>query len=123
MRPRALGKDFQDEEGAVIHGHAELTLEIALLRRTQCLIENDFAGAVQFGEFTDFVGLAASHEQCRIRRLAFAHETHGRFESGGLRKQSEFFEFAVEMRQAKVHADKNDGAFLAGDRLRQSVSI
>jgi hypothetical protein len=26
------------------------------------------------------------------------------------------------MGQAKVHADKNDGAFRAGDRLRQSVS-
>jgi hypothetical protein len=112
VRAGALREDFQDEKGPVVHRDIERSLEVALLRRTQCLVEDDLACAMHQRQFLDFVGLAAAHEKGGVGRLALAHNARHRLESRGLCEQAEFLQFAVEMRQSEVDADEDGGAFL-----------
>ncbi len=116
---RALREDLEDEEGAVVDGDAEFALQVALLGGRQGLVEDHLARAVQLGEFADFLGFAAADEERRVGRLALADEAGDGREAGGLGEKAELFELGIEMGEAEIDADQNDGAFLAGNGFRQ----
>ena len=82
MATRALGKYFQDQHGAVVHWQLEVPLQIALLRRTQGLVEQNLCRAMLERQLLDLVGLAAADEQRRIRRPAFARHVVYRRHAG-----------------------------------------
>ena len=54
----ALGKNLQNEHGAVIHRQAHVPLQIALLRRTQGLVKQNLLGIGAERKGFDFIGLA-----------------------------------------------------------------
>ena len=122
MRARALREDLEDEEGAIVDGDVEGALEIALLRRTERLVEDDLAGAMHLGELADLVGLAAAHEERRVGCLAPTDDAIDRDQSRCLGQQAELFKFVVEMRQSEIDADEDDGAILASYDFRQAGS-
>ena len=121
---RALGEDLEDQEGAVVDRQAELALEVALLRRAQRLVEEDFAGAGAVRParlISSALPLPTNSAASGALRLQMRRATGS--QAGGLREQAEFLEFAVEMGQPEIDADQNDGAFLAGissDKRNQS---
>jgi len=114
---RALGKYFEDQQGAVIDRQPDVPLQIALLRRAQRLIKEHLLGAMQGREFLDLVGLAAAHEQCRIGCLALAGQTGHRLQPARLGQQPEFDQAFVKMRQTKINADQK------GRRCRRLVGV
>src|SRR5690606_40808293 len=63
----ALGEDIEDQAGAVDHAHLQATLEVALLRRRERMIENDeFDLVIAYG-VGDFLDLAGTDVQGGIR--------------------------------------------------------
>ncbi|KWT64404.1 hypothetical protein APY03_7582 [Variovorax sp. WDL1] len=123
VRARALREDLEDQEGAVVHSHTELALEVALLRGAQCLVEDHLAGAVQIGQLADLLGLAAADEQGRIGRSALGDQARDWGKARGLREETEFLELAVEMGQPEIDADEDDGTVFPGIQFRQAESI
>ena len=108
MAACTLGEDFENQQGPVVDRQAKLALEIALLGRAQCLIEQDFLGAIGLGQQANFFGLARTHEKRRIGRLALAGQAGDRFQARGLGQKAEFFELPIEMGCSKIDPDQND---------------
>ena len=105
----ALREDLQDQQRAVVDRQLHVALEVALLRRAERLVEQDFGGAGLLGQHLDLVGLAAADEQRRVGRLALAGDTGDRLQARGLGQQAQLFEFGIEMGQAQVDADQDRG--------------
>ncbi len=102
-----LGEDFKYQQGAVIDRQADVALQVALLGRTEGLIEEDFLGPMLFGEKLDFIRLAAADKQRRIGCLAFAGDSGNRRQSRRLCQQAQFFQARVKVGQPEIHADKH----------------
>ncbi len=108
MAARALRENVQDQQRAVIDRHAQVPFQVALLRRAQRLVEQDFGRPCALGQHRDFIGLARAHEQGRVGRLALAGQAGSDGITGGLRQLAQLFEFAIEVRQAEIDPDKDD---------------
>ena len=106
-----LGKNLQNQHGAVIDRSVEKPFQIALLRRAESLVKQNLGGAVRLRQFFDFFRLAFADEQGRIRRLAFAGNTRHGLHACRLRQQPKLFQFAVKMRQTQINADQNGARF------------
>ena len=63
---RPLREDVEDESAPVEDPARDMAFEVALLRRTQRLIEEDDLGLACRSRSPDFVGLAGAHEEFRI---------------------------------------------------------
>ena len=62
-------------------------------------------------ERTNFIGLSASHKQCRVRGFALAGDTSHRLETRRLGKQTKLFQLGVEMGNPRSTPTKiTDGA-------------
>jgi hypothetical protein len=101
----ALGEDVEDEARAVGHWHAEMALQVALLRRAESLVEDHAMGTGGGHQRLDLVGLATAHKKRRIGRAPpRGHARHDRV-AGRLRQQRQFVERGVEgVARAEVHA-------------------
>ena len=106
VRACALGKDLQNQHGAVIHRQAHVSLQIALLRRTQSLVKQDLLCADALGKGFDFIGLARTHKQGGIGRFSAAHKTLDDLKAGGLCKEAQLPELGIEIPSPQVHADQ-----------------
>ena len=106
MAAGPLGKDFKDQQRAVIDRHAQMALQIALLCGAERLVEQNLFGPVHEGQFLDFVGFATAHKQRRIGCFAFAGQACNRMQTCRLGQQAKLFEFGVEMRKTKINADQ-----------------
>ncbi len=109
MAARPLGKDFKDEKRPVIDRQSDMTLEIALLGRTERLVKQDFNGAMGLGKQPDFFGLATADKQGRVGGFALAGQTGYRMQTGGFGEQPKFMQPVIEMRQPKINADQQSG--------------
>ena len=107
MAARTLGEYFQDQQGAVVHRQFEVALQVALLRRTQRLVEQHFRCAVLQCQLLDLVGLAATDKKRSVGRTAFARHMLNRRHAGGSGEQAELFESGVEMRQPQINSDQD----------------
>ena len=97
MAAGPLGKNLQDQHGAVVDRQLEKTLQIALLRRTQGLVKQNFSCSMCSGQLPDFFSLSATHKQGSIRRLTLAGDARHRLQPGSLRQQTKLFQLAVKM--------------------------
>ena len=102
-----LCKDLQDEQRPVVDRQAQCPFEVALLRGAERLIKQHLAGATRMCQHPDFVRLAGTDKQRRVRRFALAGDAISNREPCSLRKQTEFFKLVVEMRKTEVHPNKN----------------
>ena len=82
MALRAGGEDLEDQHRPVGHGHAEVALEIALLRRRQGLVEQHGLRLVALDQRLDLVGLARADEQRGVGRLAAGDDARDRQVAG-----------------------------------------
>ena len=57
-----LGKDVQDQTGAVDHPALEEAFQVALLTRAQRMVDQDQVGATGIGRGLDLVQLAAADQ-------------------------------------------------------------
>jgi hypothetical protein len=89
-------KDVQDHRCAVGHRNTQHPLEIALLHRTEGLVEDHTVGRGTSHQRLDLVGLARPDEQGRIRRLAARGHARDRLVAGRCGQQGEFLERGVE---------------------------
>jgi len=107
MAARALGKNLENQQGAVVDRQAEHPLQIALLGRAQGLVKQDFAGAGLQRKHLDLVGLAAANEQRGIRRPALADHTGNRLQAGRLGQQAQLFQAGIKIGEAQIDPDQN----------------
>ncbi len=119
MAACALGKNFEDQQRPVVDRQAQMAFQIALLRRTQRLVEQDLGGARRLGQHFDLVGLAGPHKQGRIGRAPFAGDTVGHPIASRLRQQAKLFERNVKMGQPEIHAHQNDRWRGVAGRIRR----
>ena len=71
-------KISKNEQSPVVDWQTNMALQIALLCRAQCLVEQHLDGSVQQGQGLDLIGLATAHKKCRIRGFSLAGQTgHG----------------------------------------------
>ena len=78
-----LGKDFQNQQGAVVHRHAHVTLKIALLRGAERLVKQNLGGTMHEGQLFDFVSFTAADKQCGIWGFAFTGDARHRLQARG----------------------------------------
>ena len=77
MALSAVTKDVQDQPRPVRHGHAQVTLQVALLGGAERLIEYHAVGRRGGHQGLDFIGLAAAYKQGRVWCSAFGgHARH-----------------------------------------------
>ena len=117
---RALGKDFQDQQGAVVDRQADGALQVALLHRRERLVEQHFARALALRQQADLLDLAAADEQRRIGRLALAGQARHRLQAGGFGQQAQLLQLAVEMGHPQIHPDQDGGSAFRGGGTGQS---
>ncbi len=94
---RPLREDFQDQRGAVGHGHAQRALQVALLGGRQRLVEDHAFGAVHLHQGLDLVGLAAADEQRRVGCLASGDDALDGDITGALGEQGQLVERGIEV--------------------------
>jgi hypothetical protein len=107
MAARSLGEYLKNDQRAVVDGKAKEFFEVALLRWTQCLIEQHFAGIGHFSQLLDLFGLAAAYEQRRVRRTALTNQSMTNLKACGLSQQAQFSQLAVKVRFAKIDPNQN----------------
>ena len=108
MALRTLGKDLQDQRGAVGHGHPQVALKIALLGRRQGLVEDHAFGAMHLHQGLDLVGLAAAHKQRRVGCLAARDDPLHRHITRALGQQRQLIERGVEEgAPAEIHTHQH----------------
>jgi hypothetical protein len=87
-----------------------VSLKIALLRRTQGLIEQDFSRPGIESEQFDLVRFAGSDKKSGIRRSSFAGDARDWLQARCLRKQTEFLQISIEVRETQIDPhEKNEG--------------
>jgi len=123
MAARPLGKDFQNQQGAVIDRQADVPLQIALLCRTEGLVKQHLPCAMHHGQFLDFIGLAAAYKQRRVGCLAFAGQAGDRMQPARLGQQTELNQAIVKMGQPKINADQKGRRWGGGRGICQSGII
>ena len=105
---RARREDLEDQHRAVGDRDAQVALEVALLRRRKCLVEQHRLGLVAEHQRLDLVGLARADEQGGVGCLAARDDARDRHVAGRLREQREFVQRRVERRlAAEVDADED----------------
>ena len=123
MAARAGAKDFEDECDAVEHFDAEVALEVALLSRAQCLIEDHALGAVLGHDELDFIGLARAHEQCGIGSATAGDDPGDRLIARRLGQQGQFIQRRIEGRVcAEIDPDQNSAWERGRVRCSQDAS-
>ena len=105
MGTSALGKDIQDQAGAIQHPAFDYPFQVALLGRTQGMIEQHhirFDLADQCGQL---VALAGADEQGRIGSIALAGELRRRLHAAGGNQMVELIQvFAPHgVREVQMH--------------------
>lgn len=98
MTSGPLPKNLKDQEGPVVHGQLKMSLKIALLSRTQALVEQNFNRAQLSCHQFDFIGLTAANKKGCVWRLAFAGQACNRFEARCLCQQAQLIELTIEIR-------------------------
>ncbi len=107
MAARTLGENFQDDQNPVVDRQPDITLQITLLSRTQCLVKQDFLGAVCLGQRFDFIGFAGTDVESGIGGTPFADDLvcdHKTRRGGEL---TQFFQCVVKMGHAQIDANQN----------------
>ena len=84
-----------------------MTLQVALLRRTQGLVEQHFCSTHLAGEHFDLVSFSAAYEQRGVGRSALAGNAFDRLHACGLCQQAELFKVMVEIGKTQVDANQN----------------
>jgi hypothetical protein len=97
MASGTLGKDLQNEKGPVIHRDPQMPLEVALLGRTERLVEQDLGGAGLSRQGFDLVGLATANEQGGVWRPTLAANPGDWLKPSSLGEQAELLESSIEM--------------------------
>jgi phosphate transport system protein len=103
MAAGPLGKYFENQKCPLVDRQTDMAFEIALLRRAQGLIKQDFLCTVLLSQPFDLVCLPAAYKQCGIGCLPLAGQARNRGEPGGLRQQTQLLKFGIKMRQTKIH--------------------
>jgi hypothetical protein len=103
MAAGPLGKYFENQKCPLVDRQTDMAFEIALLRRAQGLIKQDFLCTVLLSQPFDLVCLPAAYKQCGVGCLPLAGQARNRGEPGGLRQQAQLLKFGIEMRQTKIH--------------------
>ena len=85
-----LGKNIQDQAGAVQHPTLQLSLQVALLAGAEGMVEHDDFRLMQLHLILDLLQFAATHERTRVRGIPCAHQKGNRISSCG---QHEFLKF------------------------------
>ncbi len=115
---RTLRKDVEDEAGAIEHATLEQRLEIALLARRECVIEQHQVGAGRSNEPTDFLRLTATDVQPRIRRATRAGDHAQHFGAGRARQRIELAQLILTGRTSQSDAHE-ESTFAAAGTLKQ----
>ena len=122
----ALGKDIEDEPGAIEHGAGEDLLQIARLRGRKLIVEDDGVHAEFTAGLGKFLGLAGADEGGGVDGLqlldALAHDVR----SGGAGQLSQFGH-GVRRRPRgaglQFHAHEKDAFGLVVGVVEQSFQI
>ncbi len=69
VRTRAQREDVENEAGASDHAALAVLFEIALLHRTQDVVDEDQVGVVDLLDLAQFVDFARTEQETRIRRV------------------------------------------------------
>src|SRR5690606_6992744 len=101
-----LSKDLQDQHGPIIDRHLDMALQIALLSRTQSLVEPDLFGPMHLSQHADLIRLTAAYKQSGIGSFALADQTRYRLQASSLNQKAQLFQLIVKMGNAKIHADQ-----------------
>jgi len=91
MSARALGKDIENQTGAIQHPALELTLQVPLLTGTEGMIEHDNLGLMQLHFLRDFLQLAGTDKGAGIGHGAAAHDKSHRITA---RRQNQLLKLA-----------------------------
>ena len=109
MTSGPLGENLQNQQCPVIDRQFQVALQIALLGRTETLVKQYLHGAQLRRQKLDFVGLAATNEERRIRRLSLAGDAGNRRQPGGLSQQPKFFKVFIEIGQTQIDTNQYGG--------------
>ena len=114
---RALGKNIEDQAGAVDHAAIKLALQIAFLDRAQGVVEQNQRGAGIGDALGNFIDFALAGKQGCIGPLA-ATTNHGRHgNAAATRKQLQLFDTFGVIRDAEIKRH-NDGFGAATGTLK-----
>ena len=122
MALRTFAEDLENQHRAVGHGHTEMTLQVALLRGRQGLIEQHHFGAFRFDQGLDFVGLSRANEECCVGRLPARDEPRNHHVTGGLGELRQFVKAGLEMASpAQVNPHQDGARRRIGAPLRKRI--
>ena len=119
---RTLRKDLEDQRRAIDHLDLERALEVALLRRAQRDVEHGEAGIGRLERSSEFLDLATTEEERRVRRLAARAQAPSDRQACGRRKLREFLEGIVGSSGARgaasadLHTDQERACRAFGSR-------
>jgi hypothetical protein len=94
-----------------------MPLQIALLRRAEGLVEQDFGGTSIQREQLDLIGLAAADEERSIRGLASAADASNRLQARRLREQTQFLQVSIKIRKPEINPHQKH----EGSRVHRSI--
>ena len=104
---RPLGKDVEDQTGAVDHPTLKQTLQVALLGRGQGMIEDDQVGRGGRDQVLEFVGLARADEEPRVGAGAAPGQGADHLGTGRAGEQVELLTLVRLSRAAQVQLDQD----------------
>lgn len=102
-----------------------MPLEIALLCRTQRLVKKHLHSAMHLRKHANLIGLATTHKQRSIGRLALASQTGYRIQARSLGQKAKLLQGGVEVRSTEIHPHKygrGGTAFKRWERTQDNFS-
>jgi len=109
MALRPLGKDVQDQSGAVDHPGFQFGFQVALLRGRQDVVEHHHFSATGRYRGGDFGHLASAGEIGRVRLVAPAADQADLGQTGACAKQAELGNGIIVVALAEVERDQHRG--------------
>ncbi len=103
---RPLGKDIEDQAGAIQHPAGEHPFQVTFLAGRQGVVEDHHVRFLQHRGLVDFLGLAAAHEQTGIGPVATGSDGGDRGGAGRDHQLREFKQVVGVRFTGKVHVNQ-----------------
>ena len=100
---RTLGKDLQNQQGAIVHRQTQMAFEVALLSGGKRLIKQHLRCAMQRGHGFDFIGLARANEHGGVGGFALAGQARNGLQASGQGQLRQFIQLRIKMRQTEIN--------------------
>ena len=119
---RALGENIQDQSGTIHNPALQERFQIALLTRRQAVIEDHQFGTLRPYRIADFLGLASTDKQARVRSLAPTANQRPALSTRRKRQILKLGQVAHIGGCLAKHQMHQDGTFAAARPLEQAAS-